>query len=43
MGYGFACLCWQHVDPEGGHTILWLLETLTVSQIVGNYVRNWLK
>ena len=43
MGYGFACLCFQHVDPEGGHTILWLLEVVTVSQLVGNYVRNWLK
>jgi hypothetical protein len=43
LGYGIACLIFKNFDPEGGHTIVWLLEVVTVSQLVQNYVRNWLK
>lgn len=42
-GYGASCLIFKHVDPEGGHTIIWLLEVVTISQLVQNYVRNWLR
>ena len=37
IAWGVAC------GVMGGHTIVWLLEVVTVSQLVQNYVRNWLK
>jgi len=42
-GYGIACLIFQRQLPDAGLTIVWLLEVVTISQLVRNFVRNWLK
>lgn len=45
-GYGIAVLIFQSLQSlqiDAGLTIVWLLEVVTVSQLVRNFVRNWMK